>query len=231
MTKTDFVKSSDALFCEQLGKMASNIDTYKTILGITDEEVDEIKLDYKGFTFVLNTLKDVPEFGKSWTSYKDNLRKSKTEVASVFPVFTLPENPAPAPLANGLEMRFRELAKKMKAHAGYTDAIGQQLGIVADSVAPPNTEEAKAIIKQLKVTGGKVLLKWTKGPFDGINIYRKRGNGAFEFVGFDMSPDWTDNTPLPATFENWTYRIIYVRKDVEVGHFSNEVSVGVVAAV
>lgn len=119
----------------------------------------------------------------------------------------------------------RKAIAAMKTNPGYTEEIGQALGIVGTSEAfDPNTyvAELREVILsapvQVTVTFGKA-----KGKIDGVNVYaRRQGTSPWNFLGRDTQSPYVDTTPLAAagTPEIREYRIRGVIDDVEIGDYS-----------
>src|SRR6266446_1189694 len=67
-------------------------------------------------------------------------------------------------------------------------------------------------------SGGHPNLRWTKGKFDGVEIWKDSGTGLVK-LDRDMRPDYIDKTNLPAngTAAVWRYKMIYLMND-EVDH-------------
>jgi hypothetical protein len=126
-----------------------------------------------------------------------------------------------------VETNTRKLAKRLKLHPSYTDALGEQLGIVGpeDTTALAN---AKPKVKAKALPHGVVEVGWTKGKADGVNIYSKRDNDAdYVFLARDTQAPYVDNRPClqAGKPEQRRYKAICVSNDVEVGQFSDEVVV------
>ncbi len=133
----------------------------------------------------------------------------------------------PAP---NIEQRFRALLQRIVHSTNYTKAIGEDLGIEA-----PDTAAAKAAMKdgkpEFKIemsSGGYPNLRWTKGKYQGIEIWKDAGSG-FVKLDRDMRPDYIDKSDLPAsgTAAVWRYKIIYLMDDEPIGNWSDAVSVTV----
>jgi hypothetical protein len=119
----------------------------------------------------------------------------------------------------------RKTIAAMKTHPGYTEEIGQALGIIGTETAfDPNTyvAELKELILsapgQVTVTFGKA-----KGKIDGVNVYsRRQGTSPWIFLGRDTQSPYVDTTPLAEAGkpEIREYRIRGVIDDVEIGDYS-----------
>lgn len=221
----DFVQRTDAEFAIQLSNFSNELATLGASLGITAAQITAAQADAAAFAYAVASQQATREFAKGFTRYKENLRASDVAITQAIPALVLPT--APTAVKDGIETRFRELAARIKAAPNYTDAIGAQLGIVAEVASRTPDADAQPTILGLVTSGGKVVLQWQRGDYDGIYVYRKIDGGAYENVGVDTKPDWEDRRPLPATPQVWTYKIIYFMNDVEIGQFSDEASITV----
>ena len=119
----------------------------------------------------------------------------------------------------------RAEARRIKARASYNDGLGAQLGIVGtrESHDLSNSHPELSGIDQ---TDGVVILTFSKYNSDGVNIYSKRDNDT-DWVLLNrasISP-FIDTRPLlqAGKPELRHYCAIYIFKDKEIGHYSDEV--------
>jgi hypothetical protein len=113
-----------------------------------------------------------------------------------------------------------------KTLANYTEAIGQDLGVVAHSVAIDFANYKAKISAELY--GGLIRIKFQKKYADGINLYRrKKGTGEWLFVArATKSPfDHSLSLQVAGQPEHWEYRAFGVVDDNEVGIASDIVEV------
>ncbi len=117
----------------------------------------------------------------------------------------------------------RNAIQRLKTHADYTDAIGQDLGIIGGDSEIPAKPGLKA-----KARVNDVELSFTKKGLDGVNVYaRLKGAAQWTFLARDTHSPYNDSRPLtnagvPETRE---YMCIGVIADEEVGEESDIVSV------
>jgi len=85
------------------------------------------------------------------------------------------------------ERTARLLARRLKINPAYTDALGEQLGIVG----PEDTTDLAAAKPTLTVRAlphGVVELVFNKSKSDGVNIYSRRtGDAGFVFLARDTA--------------------------------------------
>lgn len=223
----NYLETSDEKFAIQLGNFASKIDLYKITFGLTDEETTSITEDAAFFQWTVTNLKKVETYKRNWTSFKSILKRGETNVTSN----TFPDYPvlaiAPKAVAPGIQFRFTTMVNRIKAHQGYTTAIGQNLGIEMTAAFRLDLDNAQPILKVVS-RGGRVNLDWKKGKFDGIVIEKDSGKG-FLVLDKDLHPNFVDNSPLPASGESavWKYRAMYLYGDGQVGLWSDIVTVTV----
>lgn len=113
-----------------------------------------------------------------------------------------------------------------KLSAGYTAAIGQDLGIVGTQ-ADFDAATYKATIT-VEIFGGFIRIKFTKRGADGINLYhRKKGTAEWLFLARDTKSPYDDHIVLETANqpEHWEYRAFGVLDDAEIGQPSDIVEV------
>ncbi|MFN7116689.1 MAG: hypothetical protein ACK4TA_07790 [Saprospiraceae bacterium] len=121
----------------------------------------------------------------------------------------------------------RAEANLMKALEGYTEGIGQELGIIG-TTRVVDMIHYKPSIKLDVFARGIIRIAFVKGDTDGVNIYRRRkGSLTWEFVARDTVSPYEDRIQLqnPGQPEHWEYCAIAVIKDQEIGQPSDVVEV------
>jgi len=128
---------------------------------------------------------------------------------------------------------FRNEITIIKKLPGYTEAIGESLGLIP-AVTPfdPTNYQAKITSAVNFASGGHVRLRFSKanGNIDGVNMYSQlAGQTAWNLLGFKMLTPYIDDTPLaqPGVPEIRLYRCVGVIGDVEIGFASDPVQVTV----
>ena len=127
----------------------------------------------------------------------------------------------------------------IKASAGYTLAIGEDLGIVTPPVTQTIASGDKASAKA-EARGDTVIISWKKGTLDGVNVYmRRQGESDWRRLNpRHPQPVRGPDAPLlkPGVPEVREYRVTGVIKDKEVwrperycqraGHWVNQAGKG-----
>jgi hypothetical protein len=182
------------------------------------------------YAYWTNYINQYSEFVRKLTQYRNELREGVPDGATASVMPTPPDlGTAPAAVAPGVFKRAAAIANLIKGRTVYTEADGLDLGIEGSEAAKTDLIAAKPAISVRLVQGGKPEIVWSKGDFDGIDIYVDRGSGAWVFLATDNYPNYTDNSPLPATGTAavWKYRAIYKYDDEVAGDWSDVVSITV----
>lgn len=119
----------------------------------------------------------------------------------------------------------RATIAQIKAHGGYNEAMGAELGIVGPSDGfDPATYQAELRELTLSMPGQvTVAFGKAKGNIDGVNVYsRRQGTAPWTFLARDTESPYIDTTPLAAAGqpEIREYRIRGVIDDEEIGEYS-----------
>jgi hypothetical protein len=217
---------SDLAFNSLLQNFVSKIDKYGSVLGFTKEEIATLQADAMAFDYIVHSHHLIQTFAQRFTSYKNHMRKGVDVQLA-----TLPEPPViePAPLmpAPNVDRRLRELAQRIILHPAYTTTIGKDLGLVG-GVETSTALKSKPRFFIKVASDGRPNLRWIKGKFQGVEIWKDVGKG---FVKFDRDrkPRYFDKSPLPPSGESavWKYKMIYLLHNEPFGSWSDEMSVTV----
>jgi hypothetical protein len=180
------------------------------------------------FTYWLNYKNQHDEYNRKLAQYKNELHDGILTgiTPSILPAFPSP-GAAPPATSPGIFVRAASIAHRIKKHVAYTMADGFDLGIEAPATNGVNLDEVKPLITLHLVKGGKPEVRWTKKSMDRIEIHVDRGEG-YEFLAYDSHPNYTDINPLQAgETAVFKYKAIYIKKDEQVGEWSDEVSITV----
>ncbi len=209
-----------------LSNFVSKLATYAAKYGITAAEQTDASDSEVYFNYYITYLETFREFLKKITAFKNELRDGvKPEnQPSLAPAIPAPPV-APTAVAPDIFLRITALVNRIKSHASYTVADGQDLGIEGPEFNI-DLESVKPIIKIVMVAGQPVL-KFKKQGLTAVEIHVKRTEASlFELLDISSSPEFTDTHALPAPGQTamWKYKAIYRLKNERVGQWSDEVS-------
>jgi hypothetical protein len=147
---------------------------------------------------VLNTwLTSVRNFGPATTAALDEVLTGTGAGVMVLPTFTPPALPAGVtPMLPGALTRIFALIARIKLDPGYTEAMGQDLGIIGAEQGEKSSPKLTA--KPEQGDGCQcVRLTFAKYGHMGVHLESRRGPaGDWEFLGIDTESPYLDERPL-----------------------------------
>lgn len=208
------------------GNFNLKLPLYASLVGITASEVTAIQKDNAMYQYITNMLEAYKQTVNNITAYRNLLRQAVDQ--QHLGAIPLPPNLAttPALVPEGVFDRISKLVKRIKASVNYTDAMGQDLGIIAAT----QTIDVLSMRPDLKINmdAGRPHIKCSKGYADAMDLYvdRKDGNG-FTLIGRLLKLDYIDIATLPTgtVLTEWDYKAMYVIGNDKVGLMSSVVSV------
>jgi len=224
MSKAYFIPADEPGKRTWLNNFAAKLPTYAPTVGVTAAEVTQTAADALYFSYVCDAHNQHTKTTHDWTAYKTALRSGNTLGAMPVTPALGPPPPAVPPNIFG---RASALAARIKKHPAYTDAIGQDLGIIGAEQSVDVTT-LKPVLA-LSLQAGHPNVGWTKQGMDSLEIWVDRGTGTFAFLTMVTLPNYVDNAPLPASGASavWKYKAIYRLNDEQVGQWSDVATIGV----
>ena len=199
MPKTDFIPTADNHFLIWLDRFVANLQPQAASYGLQDADVTQLQTYISDLHTKVAKASDASAAAKQATADKNTSRKS-------------------------VESHVRALARRIKAHPGYTAGQGDHLGVEGAEVTI-DLSTAKPILEGTDQTGGQIELSFNKSKSDGINIYCQReDDNDWVLLGRATVSPYLDKRPLLAVGkpELRRYTAIYMQKDQEVGVFSDD---------
>lgn len=201
MAKSDFLPPRDTDFRDWLAQLSTNLPASKAALNVADADLAALAVDAAEFQARLDAL------NAASAAYDAAAQAKKASRA-------------------GIEGRVRPLVRRLKAAAGYTDALGAALRVIGVEDTT-DLSAAKPALAAMPQPRGAVELTFAKHKTDGINLYSQRdGEAGYTFLARDTASPYVDNRPLLVAGKPETrkYKAVYVVGDDEVGQFSDEVT-------
>ena len=228
MKKKPYLPNREADRVTWLNNFASKIGVYATTFGIAPAEVLILKNMSVIYSYIINLMEQSKTYTQDLTQFKNTLSTAPPGTTlGILPVLS----PAVAPplTQSGIFTFVGGVVKRIKASiAVYTDAIGQDLGIVGDeSTFDPLTYQT--MLKGVSLPGSNEII-FSKNGVAGINIYSLPVGGTdanvWEKLAFDSSSPYNDTRPLAVAGvpENRKYRARGVINDQEIGQWSDILS-------
>ena len=205
MAAKDYLPRSDSEFSVWFENFVTKLPTHAVALGITPAQVTQFQTD-------LNAVQG--QIGTSQSARTTWLSVVQQKEATMFDA----------------QRRLRDAVIILKRNGNYTDAVGQDLGVVAsvDGRAPSVRIAQTKPSFQSTMLPDMIRLDWVKGDSDGVAIQSKRGSEAnFSPLDKDTKSPYDDTRRNIVTDQPETriYRMRYLSVDQEVGAWSDEVRV------
>jgi hypothetical protein len=222
---TSYMPNTDSGRLVWLNNLKNKIAGYATQFNLTAAEVAQITADYLMFAFIINASDLLKQSQQNFTAYKKMVIRNSGQTNVTLPI--VPNlGTVPTMVPAGIFDRSRLLVQRIKNHPNYTDAIGQDLNIIA----PVNSTDLNSVSPALthKLDVGRPHLKWPKSVSEATDLYvdRNDGNG-FTLIGRFIRCEYLDTTAIAAgkIAEDWKYKAIYIIADEQVGMMSQAITV------
>lgn len=225
--KKHYLPSDDNGRLSWLTTFNSKIGGYASTFGISAAEVAAIAAYLLMLQYILGLIEAVRTFSQDLTKYRNKLMIAV--IGSSLgdpPTLTIPAAPATQPA--GIFSIISGIVQRIKGHAAYNEAIGEDLGIVGSDIFV-DYATVKPVLK-ITLDVGNPKIKYKKNRTKGINLYCDRDDGkGMLLIKAVTKSTYVDETPLPAGVNSavWKYMAIHVVDDIEVGIPSDEVVVTV----
>jgi len=221
MAKDAFLPRTEPGKRKWINNWDPKLATYAPDVGVTPAEVTQAAADALFFNYVCDAHDQHNKTTRDWTAFK-NAAASGNTMGSLPTTPALPTAPPTVP--PNIFGRNVALALRIKQHPNYTEAMGQDLGIIGAE----QTTDYTSLKPSLKIIlqAGHPIIGWRKQGMDSLELWVDRGDGkGFVFLAIDTVPGYTDTAALPAGASAvWKYKGIYRESDVQVGQWSDVVS-------
>ncbi len=227
MTLTTYMPASDSGKADLLDHLTTSLPLYNTQLNIAPEDILSLTADAKCFRYALQIVSEMQAYSQSWTAYKNLLRDGPGNTTA-WPVAAVLPTPIPTVVKPGVISRLSSLVALIKASKNYTIAMGKDLWLVGAEIVVDPVAWKPIITVQFQA--GHPTVQWTKGQAAAIEIWVDRNDTkGFGLMAINIEPNTTDSHVLPEADNSvvWRYKAIYLLHDVQVGQWSDIISVSV----
>ena len=228
MATNDYLPHREPEFIPWFNNFNTKLPTYETTLDLKPEDLTTAAADTAVIEFAINGVEAYKSEKKEWVDFK-NLELygptgEPTPAVPAPPDFGTP----PTTVAPNIISRTRDLVRRIKAHPNYTEAIGEDLGLIGSEQT--ERDEAKPDGNAKPLPKFKAEVSFVKRGFDGVDIESRRGSETeWGQLAFDAFSPYTD-TREPLTkgqVEERHYRLRYRRNDEPIGQYSDTFTVTV----
>lgn len=201
-----------------LQSLAANLAKFKSILPVLTADIDFIVAAAANFQYLINTTPQVSDAKESFTKLKDAYFNGS--VADKPPnVPTFPTIAIPNPATVGLITETKAIIKRIKAAPGYTEVIGEALGLV-DSGSNPIVDILTASLKLKSLSDSRVEISFSKQGQDAMRVeFKRKGETKWSLADVYTSSPGIHDDPSDDP-ESREYKGVLIKKNAEVGNTS-----------
>lgn len=203
---------------------ADKLPKYAAVLSLSSEEVADRVADAQRCAYVLGPwLAVVRGFAPAATASMDFVLYGTSNGMAALPNFVPPDaDEGTAALKAGAMHRIFHQVGRIKLAAGYTPAIGLDMGLVGSE----NTMSRTTPKMKLKLQGGTVgqwvRVSFTKHGHEAVYMESRLVGGEWNYLGIDTENPYIDDRPLkvPGVPEVREYRMRFWDKGSPNGPWS-----------
>jgi hypothetical protein len=225
MPKSYFLPHNEPGKRKWLNNYAGKMPKDGPIVGVSAAEITQLTADALFFNYVCDMHNQHTKTTRDWTAYKH--QSAHGDHLGDLPVTPDPGTPPPT-VPPDIFGRATTLAVRIKKSPNYTEAIGQDLGIIgAEVIVDPTTYQP---VLTLSLNAGHPHIGWPKLGMDSLELWKDSGDGkGFALLTYTTNTDFADPSPLPAAGISavWKYKAVYRLNDQPVGQWSDVATIGV----
>lgn len=205
-----------------MANFKSKIGIYQAELGLSPAAVTAAQALCDAFIQAYDFAENVENTGKAVTKWRNDVFRGEPTGGPIPdpPVFAIG---TPSPGTLGVVTQFFELREQLVVNAGFTDAIGEDLGILGPEIGEEPEEEVAPVLKISTETGFKVNISGSMQGNSQLRIeYRKSGTANWQLVTFvtNLPAEVPVAPATPGQPETGEIRAIFYRKNQEYGTYS-----------
>lgn len=206
----------------------AKIGGYAATLPLTAGQILEIEAICEAIINTMQYADQVKDSSRATTTWRDDVFYGEPTGTSASPAPAFSAAPAPGPMRGAVTLFF-EFRDLIVALPGYTDSIGEDLGIVGSEIGPKPEDEVAPALKPTVQSGYWVNVSGSMQGMDGMRIeYQPKGGNYSTIAYFTNTPGSFQITPAtPGEPESGRLRAVFLKKNAEYGEFSPEYPVTV----
>jgi hypothetical protein len=206
----------------------SKIAGYSTVLGLSPAQLTAAQALCEAYIEAFNFTEHSKQTMQSLTKWRNDLFYGE-------PKGSTPPNPPVFEIGNispgtmGMVTQFFELRDQILAAPGYTESIGEDLGLIGTEKTEPEEGDVAPELKLSVSAGYWVNVKGSLKGMSGMRIeYRPSGGQYTPIAYFSNTPGSFQITPaLPGQPEKGHVRAVFIRKNAQFGDYSPDYPVTV----
>ena len=171
MRKKSFLPASYKHFVIWLQNFARKLIDHAATLDVDTATTDQVTNDTYLCSYALQLIEIFKQELSERVKFRKLLYKGSENLNLDYPVMpVIPVLPGPPVPKAGVVNRVATIAKTIKLHPNYTEAIGEDLGIIGAEVVV-DFRKKKPIITNVISESNMIIIDWTKARMQGVIIY------------------------------------------------------------
>jgi hypothetical protein len=192
---------------------------YQAALGVTAAEVTKLNDGAQNFEYLMNLANQISDTKEAFTNFKNTMYYGEQAAQPAIPIFPIVAMPNTG--QQGIVTFAKALIKRIKTSSGYTEQIGEDLGLIVvggDSLSPAE------IVPELKlraIEDGVVEIKFSKDGLDAMKIdWKPKGEETWQLAGVYTSSPALHNGSNGGNPQAREYRGRLLKKNEPVSQYS-----------
>lgn len=223
-TRIDWLPYSITERAAAIRLIASRIDDFAAVLGLSVAQVDRIKALAEEYDFAVSIYESNRATNKALRAWRDSVISNKrlNRPAGERPVYN--NTPAPAETRVGLTGEIRKFVELIKASPGYTDGVGTAMGILSPNHVKKQLDELRPKPKVTVIEGFRLKIASQMEGMDALQVeFRRNGEEKWQKVAFLTSlPETIYIEPsVRGVPESGLIRCFFLKKNKIVGQPSS----------
>jgi hypothetical protein len=201
--------------------LATRLPAHNNIFDFTTIELAKLESHAVNLGYIRALTVQVNDSKHAFTDWKQKMLHGDNALLGELPTF--PEVALPEANWSGLVPFVKNIVKRIKAHPGYNEFIGEDLGLIVDNPTSTPDEDMIPEIELKAINNGKIEIRFKRAGFDSIRIdWRPKGEQTWQLAGvYTNSPAVHDHASPGDAPEAREYRAIFLRKNEAVSKFSS----------
>ena len=229
MMKQPYFPHTEASRVIWINHFCIKFNAYGPGLGVGPDEIATTAKHLQYYVWLIQYwYVSVQQFALAATATKESMAMDESGIITALPVPVVFDNP-PEPCPPGILARLFKLIQRIKSSPNYTEAIGQDLGIIGSQAADTHAyPEGNPSIKR-NTTQEYVEIKFPKYHHTAVLIESRRNGSDWENVGVGQISPWNDERPLQTAGvpEVREYRLCWYENNKISGDFSPVIKITV----
>lgn len=168
--------------------LAVKVPPNQATLGLTAGDITALTENAANFDYLVNVAQQVSDSKQAFTDFKNDMFYGEPGFSPALPTF--PTITTPATISGGIITWLKALLKRIKAAPGYTEQIGEELGLIVDNPEPLVPGDIVPELKIAALNDDQIEIKFSKQGLDALRVdWRPAGTEDWLTAGvFTSSP-------------------------------------------